>query len=195
MPNWCECAIVCDDIEFMDALCAKDTIFGALMPTPTELSSLTVGMTTIDGEHVRQWRDVEGKAVKVPDEELAAMERKYGTTSWYDWNIAHWGTKWDHGYKRVAPNHVTFEVPWGPPEPFLNTVSRQFPNAKITLAYAECGMGFWGTTIFQDGGVIEDYHSEGSFWVDGGDEEIEDDTPLKAEVQEHIDKYQIGVGG
>jgi hypothetical protein len=80
------------------------------------------------------------------DQEKANLE-KYGYASWYDWNIAHWGTKWDFALDCVEnpdPNTVTasFDSAWSPPiEAYNKLMALGF---EVEAFYYEPGMQFVG---------------------------------------------------
>jgi hypothetical protein len=46
--------------------------------------------------------------------------RATGCASWYDWNVKHWGTKWNaYNCKRVGPTVCVFETAWRSPQPVV----------------------------------------------------------------------------
>lgn len=75
------------------------------------------------------------------------MKAKYGFTSWYDWNIANWGTKWDLCdviKTRIDANTIqlSFESAWSPPiEAYDRLLGMDF---EIQAFYHEPGMCFAG---------------------------------------------------
>jgi hypothetical protein len=91
------------------------------------------------------------------DHEKANRE-KYGYGSWYDFNIANWGTKWDVNSANVAiedANTVTagFDSAWSPP---ITAYERLLElGFEIEAFYYEPGMQYVGK------------------WVDGEDDCIE----------------------
>lgn len=86
-------------------------------------------------------------AVPMPDDifrgNLGQDEReKYGDKNWYDWGVAHWGTKWD-AYEseikvtdRVGGYAVfKFQTAWSPPEEYLINASKAYPKLEFDLGY------------------------------------------------------------
>lgn len=84
---------------------------------------------------------------------LGVAEREYyGANNWYDWSIAHWGTKWD-----VKPWCWTalddgkavfdFDSAWNPPIELYNWLVQQ--GWGVRASYYEPGMAFAG--IYEDG--------------------------------------------
>lgn len=81
---------------------------------------------------------------------------------WYDWNLHHWGTKWDvhHNVKIIdesEPTHfaIRFETAWSSVIDLLcNVLSPRFPNLTFCYEYEE-EQGWGGEWTFKDGDVIE----------------------------------------
>jgi hypothetical protein len=100
-----------------------------------------------------------------------AMVAKHGYSSWYDFNIANWGTKWDVNSDNVAiedANTVTagFDSAWRPP---ITAYERLMElGFEIEAFYYEPGMQFVGK------------------WVDGLDECIEYSGATADTVREMI---------
>jgi hypothetical protein len=101
----------------------------------------------------------------------AANREEYGFSSWYDWNVTHWGTKWDVGEEsddfvqngESDGNSVTltFDSAWSPPIAFYEAMTDL--GWKIKGYYYEPGMAFCG--LFDDS-VNEEYSIDGdSNWV------------------------------
>ena len=78
-------------------------------------------------------------------------------SGWYDWACENWGTKWDINEARVAANYkdgeveIDFDTAWGPPLKFVEKASGLFPELIFRLMYAEPGMCFGGTHLFEAG--------------------------------------------
>ena len=225
MPNWCECAVIVGGEgaeEFLAAVEAEETLFAALLPRPTAFDGVFTGSAKMaDGSTARMWRELKSvepstdeylpeggdvdllvrkhrqpKLVAVPAAEQAEWLAKYGAKDWYDWSAANWGTKWDPTYERDG-HTLRFETAWSPPVRFFETVSQRFPNATFALAYAEGGMGYWGTTIIRNGETRDDYHGypEEQFWAEVEDGDEDDNPGVTPEVREHLAKYGLGTGG
>ena len=86
-------------------------------------------LTLIEGED----RHIDfNKIIHMPDtvyggELLGSYERKmYGANNWYDWRIAHWGTKWNAystGYD-ADENVLTFDTAWSCPSPIISKLAK-----------------------------------------------------------------------
>lgn len=104
------------------------------------------------------------------DEERIALEKKYeenlakyGARSWYDWNCAHWGTKWsprvteydlivDFDHAPSIQGH--YETAWAPCSLLLAELSRQFPTIKFFTTFTEESDAYVGCEIFYQGRVF-----------------------------------------
>ena len=51
--------------------------------------------------------------------------QKYGSDNWYDWSIAHWGTKWNayDSHLDKENNTITFDTAWSCPIPVLDALA------------------------------------------------------------------------
>jgi hypothetical protein len=95
-----------------------------------------------------EMRGVMGRPVlKSRYEELVAQ---HGTSSWYEWALSHWGTKWgDYDAEIVwgdepEPDavHITFLSAWSPPAEGMAQVASLFPELSFSLYSYEAGMAY-----------------------------------------------------
>lgn len=138
MPNWCSNGITlrhADPAMIDRVLNAKDGLLQEFIPCPQELTEAVANFET--------------------NEDMVA---KYGFSSWYDWSINNWGTKWDFALEnvdRVDANTVTaaFDSAWSPPvtayEKLLDL------GFEITAYYYEPGMQYVGKWDNGDDECIE----------------------------------------
>ena len=82
---------------------------------------------------------------------------------WYNWNVKHWGTKWNCGevwHDRDDDKPVegktsyNFETAWSPASPVIHALSGLFPTLSIAHRYCEGGMGFAGEVMYHAGNEI-----------------------------------------
>lgn len=98
--------------------------------------------------------------------EQRRLQRRFGSTNWYDWRVANWGTKWNVSGEeagetwrivRRTRNLVTvrgiFDTAWSPPEPCVAALSERFPEVRFEIAFKEEGMGFAGRRVIRGGSV------------------------------------------
>jgi hypothetical protein len=106
------------------------------------------------------------------------MVAKHGYSSWYDFNIANWGTKWDVSADNVEiadANTLTagFESAWSPPTTAYERLMEL--GFEITAYYYESGMAFVGK--WEDG--IDDYFEIGGY----------DSTTVREAIGAELDDY------
>lgn len=151
MPNWCgnNLTISHDDPamiqKFCDAYNSGETM-QAFLPCPQELRD------TMSGSY--------GKGTpeqKALEKQQAANVKKHGHPTWYEWNIANWGTKWDFGRgkddDKIEPSDantvrdLNFQTAWSPPIEFFDHLCRL--GYRVRVLYCEPGCGFCG--IYENG--------------------------------------------
>ena len=82
-----------------------------------------------------------------------------GFHSWYDWNIAHWSTKWSPDVHEIlvdvggdlSPATVSYQTAWGPSEALIAQLSKLHPALTFVESYIEEGMCFWGANVYIEG--------------------------------------------
>jgi hypothetical protein len=138
MPNWCSnTATFYGSKEQLDALKnAEDgNILNVIIPCPPELNNSE--LTTSYGDQEKQ---------KVVEQLKAQAREKYGYESWYDWNVANWGTKWDVNAEFVEEGDgwvtFVFDSAWSPPINAYDAAQEQ--GIKVDAMYHEPGMNFCG---------------------------------------------------
>lgn len=65
---------------------------------------------------------------------------EHGFSTWYTWNIEHWGTKWNayqQGDKRNTSDTIYFQTAWSSPVNLIGELSEKFPNVIFKLAYSD----------------------------------------------------------
>ena len=90
--------------------------------------------------------------------------------NWYDWNINHWGTKWDASvidWERRDDNEIwiSFESAWSPPTTLYEYLVEE--GWEVDAIYQEPGMGY-----------------AGQFTTDGGDDYYEYDISNPESIEE-----------
>jgi len=188
--------------------------FDALFPTPPELK-ISSGSDGIIGEKVLRGEPlgpgwVEKIGSSEPAAALAYFERehpgdlalgrqyianreKHGAPSWYEWRIAHWGTKWDlddgTDYElteegETAHLRYAFSTAWSPPLPWLAEVATDWPELGFSLEWIEPGVDCAGRSDFADGEMIyeKDFQTLESFYYDVGDDDRELDYAAVSEA-------------
>ena len=66
----------------------------------------------------------------------------YGATTWYDWCIKNWGTKWNsYDSWKGDGQGFQFSTAWSAPHPVLEELSRRFPDVGISHEWADEDIG------------------------------------------------------
>jgi len=153
MPNWCynNVTLRANNVgnrtvlkEVADAANSGKDIFNLLRPMPSNIFQGNLG---------KEERE------------------QYGENNWYDWSVAHWGTKWDTDAQNVFYDGETltlcFDTAWAPPIELYEYLVEQ--GFSVLADYYEPGMCFAG--IYEDG--------EDRAYDDVSDEFLENDADGK----------------
>lgn len=160
MPNWCANGITLRHadpqmIQRAAKALQEGNFLQEFIPCPTELTEAVANFETNE-----------------------AMVAKYGYSSWYDFNIANWGTKWDVSSESVEiedANTVSagFDSAWSPPIAAYERLMEQ--GFEIEAFYYEPGMQYVGK------------------WVDGVDDCYEyggeTSETVREAIGEELDDY------
>lgn len=140
----------------------------------------------LDEEQVSTPIYTQNTYVPVPEEVLQSKTSQAGV----DWKIAHWGTKWDAfqceeyleeeldeivaRLESSAPEEnggfiVSFNTPWTPIVPWVETIASQFPQLCFDLYYEESGCNFAGHLKIEDGDMGHwTYEDVVEYWLNEG---------------------------
>jgi hypothetical protein len=168
MPNWCQNVLTLthtDAYELEKAVEAfkQAELLSYFAPVPKDLQIVSQPGT----------QDAELQAV------YDANQEKYGYSTWYNWCVGNWGTKWDVGsddgsFEFSDPvdgiHSVTFhfDSAWAPPTGAYAIMEDK--GFDVLGYYYEGGMQFAG--IYQDGN--DDYYQN---W--GDSQGAEDELPTE----------------
>lgn len=123
--------------------------------------------------------------------------KNHGYPDWYEWSKDKWGTKWD-AYDMSDAWHkqqdgsmeMDFMSAWSPPIAVIAALSKQYPELKIKLKFADEGQQFLGYIVWSGGEEVEDEWFEdwdsdeakecldglAYSWFNEEDEDIEEDN-------------------
>lgn len=91
--------------------------------------------------------------------------RDHGFTTWYEWSIANWCTKWnayEQNDKRNTSDTIFFQSAWSSPIGLIGKLSEKFTDVNIIITYADEDSGSnTGRIVFKSGEAIEIYQPEG----------------------------------
>jgi hypothetical protein len=151
MPNWCNNSVEIyhDDpamIERVRKAFNGEGLLQEFIPVPKELSDTVSGF-------VPEQEALEAKQ--------AANREKYGYSTWYDFCVNEWGTKWEIGADGNPAQDIPgglmlgFESAWSPPIAAYEKLTEM--GFSIRAMYYEPGMAFAG--IWEDGN--DDFYEYG----------------------------------
>ena len=91
-----------------------------------------------------------------------ANKAKYGHTTWYDWCIENWSTKWSprieewtiNDFSNGSEIYAYYETAWSPADGLIREVSRQFPTLLFTVSSDEEGRSFSCVSAFSKGEMV-----------------------------------------
>ena len=158
MPNWCSNGITlrhADPAMIDRVIAGKEGLLQEFLPCPQELTEAVANFEVNE-----------------------ALVAKYGYSSWYDWSIANWGTKWDFALENVEredANTVTaaFDSAWSPPITAYERLTEL--GFEVVAFYNEPGMVYVGKW---DNGV-DDCYEYGGY----------DSTTVRDFIGEELDDY------
>ena len=129
--------------------------------------------------------------------------RDYGHQDWYSWSTSNWGTKWN-AYSQNSDegsNEISFETAWSTPYPVIEALSRKYPEAVISMRYADEDFGHnVGEYTFQAGDIVEETTPEGgsneayelAADIQGSPEWYTDRLyDIEAETADELEDYEI----
>ena len=176
MPNWCEnkVTIYSDSIKLMKQIRDEvsedyseevkgETITGTLafsfhsiIPMPKEIrntnspNNIVATQEEADAYNEEHKNDDFFRQAQT-QEEVDALQEKYGVTNGYDWANENWGTKWNVSEPEIEDDSedglgITyyFNTAWSPPVPIYKALVAKYPDAEISWFYDEPGMQFAG---------------------------------------------------
>ena len=62
---------------------------------------------------------------------------RHGATTWYDWSIKNWGTKWNSYSNDIHEDEITFQTAWCFPEPVILELVKKYPDMEFDIAWAD----------------------------------------------------------
>jgi len=154
MPNWCynNATFSHEDSKEIQRLAKaynEGKFFNEFVPMPPELLEEA---PTGDG-----WQERQAEITKRNAEQ-------FGYSSWYDWAVSNWGTKWEpdtDGMDNVEVAEgdtsvdLSFDTAWAPPIEFYREMSDM--GFTITAYYNEEGMAFCGKYTTEDDDEVYEY--------------------------------------
>lgn len=112
------------------------------------------------------------KDIRVSSQEMLEMgktlyenKEKYGATTWYDWCVANWGTKWNACEVQVSDYTIEFSTAWAFAEPVMRKLAELCAKHSVDFEgeWADEDMGS-NTGYFEScqGEFFYEYHNDNS---------------------------------
>jgi hypothetical protein len=186
MPNWCNNTLELQHedpamIERAKTAFAEGKLLAEFCPVPESLH-IVAG---------RVGDDTDPKQIELEAQEKANLET-HGYSTWYDFCVNEWGTKWDIGGndynepQQDSPNKITmsFDSAWAPPTAAMDKFMDL--GFSVRLYYYEPGMCFAG--IYDENG--DDYYDLSGLSSDTVREEIPEVLDEMFGISETIANYE-----
>ena len=82
----------------------------------------------------------------------------YGSTTWYEWSLENWGTKWNSYDSEKTEDGLVFSTAWSAPHPVIEEMSARFPEVLFRHEWADEDIGNnCGRREYLAGECVEDY--------------------------------------
>lgn len=162
-------------------------------PFPKELDGIINGSTSIDGNMVTHWRDVDGKNVAVSEKELTQLKEKYGATNWYNWCNDNWGTKWGCYEFGIDDEVIAFTSAWSPiGDNIIQMFAKDFPSFIYSW---EEEQGYGSEMEFECGECVGQSDYDCPVWEEIEDVDTKDNScyTITKLLDEHPN-FENGVG-
>jgi hypothetical protein len=185
MPNWCNnyLELTHEDpamIERAKRAFAEGKLLEEFCPVPASLH-IVAG---------RVGDDTDPKQIELEAQEKANLET-HGYSTWYDYCVNEWGTKWDVGgdgdqASQDSPTdlRMNFDSAWAPPVAAMEKF--QDLGFKVKLVYWESGMCFCG--LFDENG--DDYLDYTDMTADEVDAAINDEVDECMCIVENLREWE-----
>lgn len=146
---------------------SKLTSFNDVVPMPEELKDTSHGGVSMQLEQCLgitksffgdrpTINEVYSENDKEEVDNLINNYLKYGHTTWYDWSIEKWGTKWDMYDAECEDNVLTFLTAWSAPNKFYQALADTLDHETILyVEYADEDIGYnAGVFVLSKGSVV-----------------------------------------
>ena len=176
MPNWCNNSLTLEHKDSAMVQRAYDALregkfLQEFIPCPQDLIDTVAGFK---GEDEREAHEAQQRN----------NIKNHGYKDWYDWQVAHWGTKWDVGgddgmVEMTSPNtlQASFDSAWAPPVSAYEKLCAM--GFEIKAYYNETGMAFCGVVTGDEEFFDDEYFEYGE----------ESSETVRDAIGEELDDY------
>lgn len=122
-----------------------------------------------DDDYEYKKRGYEGDEASLMELGLKYITNKvmYGATTWYDWCVDNWGTKWNaYENEQQGDDIIRFQTAWNAPEKVIIKLSEMYPETEIEHWWADedtaCNTGYqvYKGGVIVRGGAYENNSNE-----------------------------------
>jgi hypothetical protein len=127
------------------------------------------------------------------------QEREYGCVGWYDYNLKHFGTKWDSELTEFESwdldgdtNVIVFktQTAWSIPQEWLEYLAEEYPHLGFAVRTYEEQPAWNGFFNVREGHFIENHPYE-SMYLTNDDGDYEWNEELDMQINDNFDDYVI----
>ena len=107
------------------------------------LTHLDIMMTPKEIDEAAKQSNMSTQALLDLGKQYLDNQIQYGATTWYEWSIANWGTKWnvEEGSLLNEDNILTFDTAWSAPAPIIRKLSENFPSIEFLHEWSDEDLG------------------------------------------------------
>ena len=137
--------------------------------------------------------------VKAYCDATAIQEKEYGCVGWYDYNLKHFGTKWDSQltdwdswYVDDNTRVIIFKVEtaWSIPDTWLEYLAEKYPNLGFAVRTYEEQPAWNGYFNVREGDFIENHPCE-DMYITNDDGDYEWNEELDMGIEDNFEDYVI----
>lgn len=96
-----------------------------------------LGVSTLN--ELRAWAESNNPQAMEEGRRLIAAHEETGSYNWFDWSVAHWGTKWNSYSCRILDDgeeclQFRFDTAWTFPQPVFEALAKEYPGLVLHCA-------------------------------------------------------------
>lgn len=165
MPNHCTNLLSCTSGKTIGSIIkpyltedGKSIDFNKIVPMPEGIYKTTLEIPILlDAEQQEAWK----KEQEILQEQNL---KEYGFSSWYDWSVANWDTKWnayscytleDESLALEDLSDIGFQTAWSPPINVIRQLAK-LTGESLRMSYYDEGWMFGGEYIADADGSESD---------------------------------------
>lgn len=156
------------DIKEYEALykaLEKEKLFGSYNGSLSEEEIHKEISSYLPKEHSNEDYDKKKEELILLGKAACDNMKEFGATTWYDWSVKNWGTKWKaYGYESMPNfdgNTLCFNTAWFPALTVIGKLSNMYPDTEFTYEWSDEELAASvGRISLKHGEVIRSYLPE-----------------------------------